>query len=285
MLGTRKPTFQVTIPGVLRPPGRSDSLFTFQAMRMLQRKPGGGIHRFTMFTNQKVLRALLIIFILGAGVYFTVSKFKQEVGSASASPSPSPSVLDFILNKTPSPVSSPPAGQQIQQSEQQPQPAQLPLARNKKLAQFPGILKPEILQNKKAIIQTAKGIIQLQIYPEASMAASNFIILSANGFYDGLTFHRVEDWVIQGGDPIGTGSGGPGYQFPDEPVTRSYVKGIVAMANSGPNTNASQFFILKKDTPLQPNYTIFGQVILGQEVVDKITVGDMMQKVVIQDLQ
>lgn len=223
-----------------------------------------------MFTNQKVLGLLLILFIFGAGVYFAVSKFKQDVGSVVASPSPSPATLDFLLTKTPSPANG-----QAEFSE-------LPLSKNKKLSQFPGILKPEVLENKKALIQTSKGIIQLQIYPEATMAASNFILLSANGFYDGLTFHRVEDWVIQGGDPSGNGRGGPGYQFPDEPVTRPYVKGTVAMANSGPDTNGSQFFILKKDYPLQPNYTIFGTVISGQDVVDKLTVGDVMQKVVIQ---
>ena len=111
------------------------------------------------------------------------------------------------------------------------------------------------------------------------------MILAANGFYDGLTFHRVEDWVVQGGDPSGTGSGGPGYQFPDELVTNEYKKGIVAYANSGPNTNGSQFFILKKDYPLEPKYTVFGQVISGMEVVEKITIGDVMQKVVIQSLK
>ncbi len=239
-----------------------------------------------MFTNQKILGAILIIFLIGAGVYFTVTKFKQEVSSVTSSPSPSPSMLDFLFNKTPAPSAAanqsqnPPAGQQ-----QQAQVTELPLAKIKKLSQFPGILKPEILQNKKAVIQTSKGIIQLQIYPEASMAASNFIVLTANGFYDGLTFHRVEDWVVQGGDPTGTGSGGPGYEFVDELVTRQYVKGIVAMANSGPNTNGSQFFILKKDYPLPPNYTIFGQVVSGQDVVDKLSVGDVMQKAVIQNLQ
>lgn len=232
-----------------------------------------------MFTNQKVLGAFLIIFIIGAGIYFTVVKFKQEVSSASASPSPTPSPINFLFNQTPAP-----AGQQAQQTGQQSQ-NELPLLKNKKLPQFPGILKPELLQNKKAVIQTAKGIIQLQIYPEASMAASNFMVLAANGFYDGLTFHRIEDWVVQGGDPTGTGSGGPGYQFPDESVTRDYIRGIVAMANSGPDTNGSQFFILKKDTPLPPKYTIFGQVISGQEVVDQLTIGDIMQKVIIQNLQ
>ncbi|MBI2338666.1 peptidylprolyl isomerase [Candidatus Daviesbacteria bacterium] len=180
-----------------------------------------------------------------------------------------------MINKTPAP----------QTGQQAPQTTELPLAKVKKVSQFPGILKPEVLQNKKAAIQTAKGVIQFQVYPEATMAASNFIVLASNGFYDGLTFHRVEGWVVQGGDPTGTGSGGPGYQFADEPVTREYVKGIVAMANAGPDTNGSQFFILKKDTPLPPSYTIFGMVISGQEVVDQLVIGDVMQKVVIQNLQ
>ena len=231
-------------------------------------------------TNQQLLGALLVVFIIGAGIYFTVSKFKQEVNNVSVTPSPSPSDLEFIINKT-----SPPAGQQNQQA--QTQPSELPLARNKRLSQFPGILKPENLQNKKAVIQTAKGIIQLQIYPEASMAASNFMLLAANGFYDGLTFHRVEPgFVVQGGDPVGDGTGGPGYEFADEPVTRDYKKGIVAMANSGPNTNGSQFFIMLEDNPgLPKKYTIFGQVISGMDVVEKITIGDVMQRIVIQNLQ
>src|SRR3989344_3753626 len=235
-----------------------------------------------MFTNQKILGVLLILFMIGAGIYFTVSKFKQEVSNVTSSPSPTPQALNFLFNQTPQSTGGQQSGQQpTSQSRSQ----ELPLSRNKRLTQFPGTLTPESLQNKKAVIQTAKGIIQLQIYPEASQAASNFMILAANGFYDGLTFHRVEDWVAQGGDPTGTGSGGPGYQFPDEPVTRAYVKGIVAMANSGPNTNGSQFFILKQDYPLQPNYTIFGQVISGMDIVENIRVGDVIQKAFIQVLQ
>lgn len=227
-----------------------------------------------MFTNQKVLGIILILFILGATGYFFMSKFKKDT-VISSSPTPTPASLDFNFNLQPA---------QNQQT-QQPQTRELPLAKNKRLDEFPGILKPEILQNKKAVLQTKKGIIQLQIYPEASMAASNFILLAANGFYDGLIFHRVEDWVVQGGDPMGTGGGGPGYQFPDEPVRRDYTKGTVAMANSGPNTNGSQFFILKTDYPLEPKYTIFGMVLTGMDVIEKITVGDMMQKVVIQELK
>lgn len=226
-------------------------------------------------TNQKLLGALLIVFVIGASIYFAFNKFTTEVKEASSSPSPSPAAqnLDFIFNKTPAPNTA--------------QEPELPLSKNKRLPNFPGILKPEILQNKKALIQTRKGIIQLQIYPEASMAASNFMILAANGFYDNLSFHRVEPgFVVQGGDPNGDGSGGPGYQFPDEPVTRDYKKGIVAYANSGPDTNGSQFFIMLENHPELPKqYTIFGKVISGIEVVEKLTVGERMQKVVIQDLK
>lgn len=237
-----------------------------------------------MFTNQRILAALLIIFIIGAIIYFTISKFKQDVSNISASPSPTPQALEFIFNRTPTPQ---PINQQAQtiQNQPQPTPTELPLAKNKQLAKFPGILTDESLQNKKAVIQTAKGVIQIQIFPETKIASSNFMILAANGFYDGLKFHRVEDWVVQGGDPLGNGSGGPGYSFPDEPVTKEYKRGIVAMANAGLDTNGSQFFILKKDYPLEPKYTIFGTVISGIEVVDKISAGDIMQKVVIQNLQ
>lgn len=139
------------------------------------------------------------------------------------------------------------------------------------------------LRNKKAVIETNKGSIEFEIYPEASQAASNFIFLTNEGFYDNLTFHRVvPGFVIQGGDPLGNGTGGPGYRFNDEPVKRKYDKGIVAMANSGPNTNGSQFFIMLENNPdLPANYTIFGKVTEGQEVVDQIQVGDVMSKVTI----
>ncbi|MBI3109824.1 peptidylprolyl isomerase [Candidatus Daviesbacteria bacterium] len=127
----------------------------------------------------------------------------------------------------------------------------------------------------------------MEIFTDTPIGSSNFILLAANGFYDGLKFHRIEkDFVVQGGDPLGDGTGGPGYTFQDEAVARDYNKGIVAYANAGPNTNGSQFFIMLADHPELPKkYTIFGAVIVGQEVVDKLSVGDVMQKVVIQDLQ
>ena len=124
-----------------------------------------------------------------------------------------------------------------------------------------------------AIIRTNKGDITLELFAsEAPVTVNNFVFLAREGFYDGVIFHRIiRDFMIQTGDPTGTGTGGPGYRFKDEPVTRSYSQGIVAMANSGPNTNGSQFFIVHgTSVGLQPSFTIFGQVTLGMDTVDKL---------------
>jgi cyclophilin family peptidyl-prolyl cis-trans isomerase len=127
-------------------------------------------------------------------------------------------------------------------------------------------------------IETNYGEIQFLTYDaDAPKTVENFITLAGKGFYNNLIFHRViKGFMIQGGDPNGTGMGGPGYQFADElnPATESYKngykKGVVAMANAGPNTNGSQFFIMLADYPLPNNYTIFGKVVKGQEIVDMI---------------
>ena len=135
------------------------------------------------------------------------------------------------------------------------------------------------------VIKTNKGDIHLDLNPaEAPMTVNNFVALARDGYYDGVTFHRVvPSFVIQGGDPTGSGSGGPGYNFKDEAVTRPYKAGTVAMANAGPNTNGSQFFICLEDQPgLPPNYTIFGDTVTGMDVVRNIRVGDVMQSVTIQ---
>jgi cyclophilin family peptidyl-prolyl cis-trans isomerase len=123
-----------------------------------------------------------------------------------------------------------------------------------------------------ARIDTSVGVIEFELLEElAPKAASNFATLAKSGFYDGVIFHRViPGFVIQGGDPEGTGRGGPGYQFEDEPVTLPYRRGTVAMANAGPNTNGSQFFIMHQDYRLPPAYVIFAKVVRGFEVVDAI---------------
>lgn len=151
---------------------------------------------------------------------------------------------------------------------------------------FPGILPDEQLLNKIATIETAKGTIVLELYGDtAPKAVSNFISLIQSGYYNGLDFHRREEgFVIQGGDPNGNGTGGPGYKFEDELTdSYNYSRGTLAMANSGANTNGSQFFIMLADYPLPKKYTIFGKVISGIEVVDQIKVGDVMTNVTISD--
>lgn len=123
-----------------------------------------------------------------------------------------------------------------------------------------------------AIIETNVGTMTLELFAgEAPKTVNNFVTLARDGFYDGVIFHRViEGFMIQGGDPQGTGMGGPGYRFADEPVKRPYRRGTLAMANAGPNTNGSQFFIMHRDYPLPPQYTIFGQLVSGEEVLDAI---------------
>lgn len=123
-----------------------------------------------------------------------------------------------------------------------------------------------------ATIETTAGTMKADLFAsEAPVTVNNFVFLARDGYYEDVIFHRViSGFMIQGGDPGGTGTGGPGYRFKDEPVSRKYTRGTLAMANAGPNTNGSQFFIMHADYPLPPNYTIFGKLTEGEEVVDTI---------------
>ncbi len=136
-------------------------------------------------------------------------------------------------------------------------------------------------KNKKytAILKTSEGDIMVQLNALITpITVNNFVFLAKEGFYNQTIFHRViKDFMIQGGDPLGTGSGGPGYRFNDEKFIGEYSRGTIAMANAGPNTNGSQFFIIHKDNPLEKNYVIFGKVISGIEVVDKIAEALVME--------
>ncbi|HAI95132.1 TPA: peptidylprolyl isomerase [candidate division WWE3 bacterium] len=128
-----------------------------------------------------------------------------------------------------------------------------------------------------AVMATTEGVIKIDLYADKTpITVNNFVSLSKDSFYNNVIFHRVlKGFMIQGGDPEGTGSGGPGYSFADEPFDGEYTRGTIAMANAGPNTNGSQFFIMHKDYPLQKNYVIFGKVSEGLEVVDKIAEADV----------
>lgn len=123
-----------------------------------------------------------------------------------------------------------------------------------------------------AVLHTTEGDITIALAAKATpKTVNNFVFLAREGFYDGVIFHRtIKGFMIQGGDPTGTGMGGPGYTFADEPFSGEYKRGTVAMANAGPDTNGSQFFIMHADYALPPNYVIFGQVTDGLDVVDKI---------------
>lgn len=137
-------------------------------------------------------------------------------------------------------------------------------------------------------METSKGLIELKLYPEyAPKTVNNFVFLAQEGYYDGVKFHRViNDFVIQGGDPTGTGAGGPGYKFEDE-VRDNPLKhetNVISMANAGPNTNGSQFFITHSPQPhLDGKHTVFGKVVNGTDVVDSIQQGDEMVKVEVSE--
>ena len=139
-----------------------------------------------------------------------------------------------------------------------------------------------------ATLQTSRGAIVVDLFPkEAPKTVNNFVFLAREGFYDGTVFHRViSDFMVQGGDPTGTGRGGPGYQFEDETKgsPHKHQVGSLSMANAGPNTNGSQFFITHVKTDwLDGKHTVFGKVRSGQDVVDSIKQGDKLESVKIEE--
>src|SRR5215213_10197095 len=139
-----------------------------------------------------------------------------------------------------------------------------------------------------ATFDTTKGKIVVNLFAkEAPITVNNFVFLAKEGFYDGVLFHRViNDFMIQGGDPTGTGRGGPGYKFEDETRGNPLKHGtaVLSMANAGPNTNGSQFFITHSPQPhLDGKHTVFGKVVEGQDVVNAIRQGDVMQKITIAE--
>jgi peptidyl-prolyl cis-trans isomerase B (cyclophilin B) len=140
----------------------------------------------------------------------------------------------------------------------------------------------------RASVETDRGVIELELQAKhAPKTVNNFVFLARQGFYDGVAFHRViADFMIQGGDPTGTGRGGPGYRFEDEFAGNPlrHEKGVISMANAGPDTNGSQFFITHTPQPhLDGRHTVFGKVVVGQAVVDAIRQGDRIVRVTIQE--
>ncbi len=159
-------------------------------------------------------------------------------------------------------------------SELEPETAPIPEISKDRVKQWSSLPKIQIDINKSyfAEMETSVGKMKIELFAkETPVAVNNFVFLARQGFYDNLKFHRImKGFMIQGGCPRGDGTGGPGYKFVDEKITRDYNRGIVAMANSGPNTNGSQFFIMHADCPLAKNYVIFGQIVEGLDTLDKI---------------
>jgi len=152
----------------------------------------------------------------------------------------------------------------------------------------PPAMEIDPAKNYVATIDTNKGQIIVELYPTyAPKTVNNFVFLARQGFYDGIKFHRViSNFMIQGGDPTGTGTGGPGYRFEDELRNNplKHETGVISMANAGANTNGSQFFITHSPQPhLNGRHTVFGKVLVGQDVVNAIRQGDVIQKVTIEE--
>jgi cyclophilin family peptidyl-prolyl cis-trans isomerase len=141
-----------------------------------------------------------------------------------------------------------------------------------------GVTAASVARMSQAKLHTSEGDVELELFPaDAPKTVENFTKLASEGFYDGLIFHRViPDFMIQGGCPLGTGTGGPGYSFEDEINEHKVERGALAMANAGPNTNGSQFFIVTTEAApwLDGKHTVFGKVTSGQDVVDRISMAD-----------
>jgi len=200
------------------------------------------------------VRRIFFVGIAGLALGLAAACGGDEESTPQATPVSTP-----VATPTPAPT------QTMQQTEERPE------VMSKSYSSYPDMV---IDEGKKytATMETSKGTIVLELFAdEAPRTVNNFVFLAREGFYDGVIFHRViSGFMIQGGDPTGTGMSGPGYRFDDEPVNRQYLAGTLAMANAGPNTNGSQFFIMHTNFNLPPNYTIFGFATEGQDVVDAI---------------
>ncbi len=192
-------------------------------------------------TNKMIILLIAILIILGV-IYFINSQNKHNSAESQRN-----SVAETESNT-------------IQEKEQV-NPTPNPTVQSKK--QYSSAPQMAIDTNKKyqALLKTNKGDIKVDLFANSTpITVNNFVFLANEGFYNQTKFHRIiKDFMIQGGDPQGTGMGGPGYRFDDEPFTGEYEAGTIAMANAGPNTNGSQFFIMHKNYPLPKNYVIFGK--------------------------
>lgn len=219
------------------------------------------------------LAALIVV-----GVFVVLGLMLANRDNQSVAQAPTPDMFAYATASAVAGQATPPAGSD---------PAAVAARANKYAAPPP--MSIDVTKIYEATIETTRGTIVVDLDPKAApKTVNNFVFLARDGFYDGISFHRVmENFMIQGGDPTGSGFGGPGYQFEDEvgpnnPLTHE--TGVISMANAGPNTNGSQFFITREPQPhLNGKHTVFGKVVSGQDVVDAIQQGDLMTKVTITE--
>ena len=187
-------------------------------------------------------------------------------GSEEPTPTSEPTIVPAPATATPAPEST----NDLTRVNQTNEPTKGVTMPNQYSAPPPMSIDPSA--NITATMHTSEGDIVFELFAsEAPNTVNNFVFLAREGFYDGVIFHRIiKGFMVQSGDPQGTGMGGPGYSFADEPVKRAYLPGTLAMANAGPNTNGSQFFIMHQEAGLPPNYTIFGIAVEGLDVVDAL---------------
>lgn len=203
----------------------------------------------------------VIVAIVAGGFYFARQPKGENMNSTKPTPtSEASSVQGFSTIETPAPSTT-------SAQNTTPGPTTYP-----KTFATPPAMQIDVNKSYTATLHTTAGDIVIALDAKATpVTVNNFVFLAGQHFYDNTIFHRViKGFMIQGGDPQGDGTGGPGYRFNDEPVTGDYTRGTVAMANAGPNTNGSQFFIMHADYGLPKNYVIFGHVTEGLDAVDKI---------------
>jgi peptidylprolyl isomerase len=211
--------------------------------------------------------AVLVLVLAAGAVFFLGSKDMGQGGQASLSEVGNPTSSQDGAIQPVQPV------EDNQNKDQQIMETKLDSSVNNEITAKEGpVMQIDKEADYTAVLKTSEGDIKIQLNASTTpITVNNFIYLARKGFYDNTIFHRViSGFMIQGGDPKGTGTGGPGYKFNDEPFKGEYVRGTVAMANAGPNTNGSQFFIMHQSAGLDPAYVIFGQVVEGMDVVDKI---------------
>jgi peptidyl-prolyl cis-trans isomerase B (cyclophilin B) len=189
-----------------------------------------------------------------------------------------PKIASLILISAVLPLTACPGGETPSETPEQPS--------GPKQYSSPPEMQIDPNKNYTAIIETEKGNLVLELFAaDVPVTVNNFVFLAREGFYNNTTFHRViEDFMAQGGDPTGTGAGGPGYKFDDEFTSHSHVTGALSMANAGANTNGSQFFICySPQHHLDGHHSVFGQLIEGMDVLLQIKNGDVIKRIVIEE--